>query len=244
MFTACQFTPLELGSILLDFPKSSPPCLIRYALDVASCDHVGNFCLNEASGIDVPANRAESIFIMNVDSLVLMMSGISEKDEELPPLNLCKTQNDCCHLRHDLCNTDVRRHCWTDLHNGYVVPYTLGLLRRYQAHINVEYCNKDGSMKYVFKYINKGPDRVTATIDGEEVNEIKDYLNCTYLSSCEAAWCIYGFDIHYRNPSIERIPFHLKDEQQVIFDAIESIDYAVDKSSVNEIKFESWMQLN
>ncbi|GKA69931.1 ATP-dependent DNA helicase PIF1-like protein [Tanacetum coccineum] len=74
-----------------------------------------------------------------------------------------------------------------------------------------------------------GPDRVTATIDGEEVNEIKDYLNCTYLSSCEAAWCIYGFDIHYRNPSIEWIPFHLKDEQHVIFDATESIDYAVDK---------------
>ncbi|GKB67336.1 ATP-dependent DNA helicase RRM3-like protein [Tanacetum coccineum] len=95
-----------------------------------------------------------------------------------------------------------------------------------------------GSMKYLFKYINKGPDRVTATIDGEEVNEIKDYLNCRYLSSCEADWRIYGFDIHYRTPSIERIPFHLKDEQQVIFDAIESIDYAVDKSSVNETKFE------
>ncbi|GKA28723.1 putative PIF1 DNA helicase/replication protein A1-like protein [Tanacetum coccineum] len=71
-----------------------------------------------------------------------------------------------------------------------------------------------GSMKYLFKYINKGPDRVTATIDGEEVNEIKDYLNCRYLSSCEADWRIYGFDIHYRTPSIERIPFHLKDEQQ------------------------------
>ncbi|GJT93726.1 ATP-dependent DNA helicase RRM3-like protein, partial [Tanacetum coccineum] len=35
-----------------------------------------------------------------------------------------------------------------------------------------------GSIKYLFKYINKGPDRVSATIDGEEVDEIKDYLNC------------------------------------------------------------------
>ncbi|GKA60843.1 ATP-dependent DNA helicase PIF1-like protein [Tanacetum coccineum] len=101
----------------------------------------------------------------------------------------------------------------TDLHNGYVVPYNLGLLRRYQAHINVEYCNQLGSIKYLFKYINKGPDRVSATIDGEEVDEIKDYLNCRYLSVCEAAWHIYGFDIHYRTPSVERLPFHLKDEQ-------------------------------
>ncbi|GKE13369.1 putative DNA helicase, partial [Tanacetum coccineum] len=119
-----------------------------------------------------------------------------------------------------------------------------GLLRRYQAHINVEYYNQVGSIKYLFKYINKGPDRVSATIDGEEVDEIKDYLNCRYLSACEATWRIYGFDIHYRTPSVERLPFHLKDEQQVIFDATESIDYAVDKSSVNETKFESWMELN
>ncbi|GJV28743.1 ATP-dependent DNA helicase RRM3-like protein [Tanacetum coccineum] len=132
----------------------------------------------------------------------------------------------------------------TDLHNGYVVPYNPGLLRRYQAHINVKYCNQVGSIKYLFKYINKGPDRVSVTIDGKEVNEIKDYLNCKYLSACDAVWRIYGFDIHYRTLSVERLPFCLKDEQQVIFDATESINYAVDKSSVNETKFESWMELN
>ncbi|GJX04080.1 DNA helicase PIF1, ATP-dependent, partial [Tanacetum coccineum] len=132
----------------------------------------------------------------------------------------------------------------TNLHNGYVVPYNPGLLRRYQAHINVKYCNQVGSIKYLFKYINKGPDRVSVTIDGEEVDEIKDYLNCRYLLACDAAWRIYGFDIHYRTLSVERLPFRLKDEQQVIFDVTESINYAVDKSFVNETKFESWMELN
>nr|GEY94133.1 hypothetical protein [Tanacetum cinerariifolium] len=62
--------------------------------------------------------------------------------------------------------------------------------------------------------------------------------------ACEAAWCIYGFEIHYWTPSVERFLFHLNDEQQVIFDATESIDYDVDKSSVNETKFKSWMELN
>nr|GFB36397.1 hypothetical protein [Tanacetum cinerariifolium] len=132
----------------------------------------------------------------------------------------------------------------TDLHKGYVVPYNPGLLRRYQAHINVEWCNQVGSIKYLFKYINKGPDRVNATVDGEEVDEIKDFLNCRYLLACKAAWRIYGFEIHYRTPPVERFPFHLNDEQQVIFDATESIDYVVNKSSVNETKFESWMELN
>nr|GEW51969.1 hypothetical protein [Tanacetum cinerariifolium] len=62
--------------------------------------------------------------------------------------------------------------------------------------------------------------------------------------ACEAAWCIYGFEIHYWTPSVERFLFHLNDEQHVIFDATESIDYDVDKSSVNETKFKSWMELN
>ncbi|GJW38058.1 DNA helicase PIF1, ATP-dependent [Tanacetum coccineum] len=100
-------------------------------------------------------------------------------------------------------------------------------------YISIEIPNKD-----------EDPELVSATVDGKEVNEIKDFLNCRYLSSCEAAWCIYGFEIHYRTASVERLPFHLKDEQQVIFDATESIDYVVDKSSVNETKFESWMELN
>ncbi|GJU52849.1 hypothetical protein Tco_1226563 [Tanacetum coccineum] len=104
--------------------------------------------------------------------------------------------------------------------------------------------NDGATVKKSKTNLHNGPDKVTATIDGEEVDEIKDYLNCRSLSSCEAAWRIYGFDIHYRIPSVEQLPFHLKDEQHVIFDATESIDYAVDKSSVNETKYESWMQLN
>ncbi|GKB11257.1 hypothetical protein Tco_0845180 [Tanacetum coccineum] len=131
----------------------------------------------------------------------------------------------------------------TDLHNGYVAPYNTGLLRRYQSHINVEWCNQIGSIKYLFKYINKGPDRVTVAIDGEEVDEIKDFYDCRYLSSCDVAWRIYGFDIHYRTPPVERLPF-LQDEQSSIFDATESIDYTLEKSSVNETKFIQWMELN
>ena len=131
-----------------------------------------------------------------------------------------------------------------DLHNGFVVPYNPTLLRRYQSHINVEWCNQVGSIKYLFKYINKGPDRVTAAIDGEEIDEIKDFYDCRYLSACEAAWRIYGFDIHYRTPSVERLPFHLKNEQPVLFDESDSIDYTLEKSSVNETKFLQWMELN
>ncbi|GKA34349.1 helicase [Tanacetum coccineum] len=79
--------------------------------------------------------------------------------------------------------------------NKYVVPYNRYLLLRYQAHINVEWCNRSMEIKYLFKYLNKGPDRATIVIQENvqklaneaagkvvEVDEIKNYLNCRYLA--------------------------------------------------------------
>ena len=54
------------------------------------------------------------------------------------------------------------------LGNGNVVPYSPLLLMRYKAHVNTEYCNKSNSIKYLFKYVNKGPDRATMKITDKE----------------------------------------------------------------------------
>ncbi|XP_076945800.1 uncharacterized protein LOC143617009 [Bidens hawaiensis] len=138
-----------------------------------------------------------------------------------------------------------------NLDNRSVVPYNKILLRKYQAHINVEWCNQEGSIKYLFKYINKGPDRATIslvqnnTADNEDpqVDEIKAFYDCRYLSACEAAWRIFAFDVHYRVLAVTRLPFHLPGQQQVIYGSKEDID-DVHTTSNSVSMITGWMEAN
>ncbi|XP_074287955.1 uncharacterized protein LOC141613118 [Silene latifolia] len=138
------------------------------------------------------------------------------------------------------------------LDSGYAVPYNPYLLLKYRAHINVEWCNQSKAIKYLFKYIKKGSDRVTMQSSyrrrndqfPEQVDEIKRYYDCRYLSACEAAWRIFAFDIHYRTPAVERLQFHLPGEQSVVFHDEDPIDEVLEKSSVGVSKFLSWIKIN
>ncbi|KAK9062537.1 hypothetical protein SSX86_019724 [Deinandra increscens subsp. villosa] len=138
------------------------------------------------------------------------------------------------------------------LDNRSVVPYNKTLLKKYQAHINVEWCNQAGSIKYLFKYINKGPNRVTVSIVESNtsnepeppVDEIKRHYDCRYLSACEASWRIFSFDVHYRYPAVIRLPFHLPNQQNVVYGADDDINNVLDKPSVASSMFLSWMDCN
>ncbi|XP_071704431.1 uncharacterized protein [Rutidosis leptorrhynchoides] len=131
-----------------------------------------------------------------------------------------------------------------ELDNRSVVAYNPYLLKRYQAHLNVEWCNQVASISYLFKYINKGNDRITAQLCNAETDEIQEYYDCRYVSSCEAVWMIMKFDIHHHYPIVIRLPFHLEGQQQIIFDEDELIDEVLEKPSVNTSMFLEWMNCN
>ncbi|XP_025653144.1 uncharacterized protein [Arachis hypogaea] len=139
-----------------------------------------------------------------------------------------------------------------DIDNRFVVPYNPLLLMKYQAHINLEFCNKSNVIKYLFKYINKGPDRVTATVGetynvGESsrvVDEIKQYYDCRYLSPSESMWRIFAYDIHHRWPSVQRLTFHLPNQQHVVFDDADITTHVYLRNKDLLTMFTAWMMAN
>ncbi|XP_075083441.1 uncharacterized protein LOC142167180 [Nicotiana tabacum] len=85
----------------------------------------------------------------------------------------------------------------------------------YSRRDNGRTIKKSRSIKYLFKYINKGNDPVTAAFS-QSVQE-EDSSNIYEINMCYDAWRIFKFPIHHREPLVERLSFHLLNEQNVIF---------------------------
>ncbi|XP_075658963.1 uncharacterized protein LOC142628812 [Castanea sativa] len=135
--------------------------------------------------------------------------------------------------------------------------FYLQVSQEVQAHINVEWCNRSRSIKYLFKYITKGPDRATLILEENlhfdastgmqnmtDTDEVKGYLNCRYVSAIEACWRIFEFEIHYRQPAVQRLSFHIENQQPVIFKDSEYLDDVIDRQEIRKSKFTEWMKAN
>ncbi|XP_035841424.1 uncharacterized protein LOC110919764 [Helianthus annuus] len=142
-----------------------------------------------------------------------------------------------------------------NLDNRYVVPYNRELLVKYGCHINVEWCNQGMLVKYLFTYINKGPDRATVVLEGAQnrttfasllhnENEIEEYLNCRYISSIEACWKIFEFEMKYRDVAVKRLPFHEEGCNRVYFHDNDEVEEVAQRATASMSKFTEWMRAN
>ncbi|PIO56434.1 hypothetical protein TELCIR_22167, partial [Teladorsagia circumcincta] len=109
------------------------------------------------------------------------------------------------------------------LDNRSVVPYNRYLALRYNAHLNVEICGMIHAVKYMYKYVYKGPDRAalhmtrTAGNGGETVDEIDAFVNARYVCAPESAHRLFGFDLQTKSDTVCRLEVHLPGQEIVIF---------------------------
>lgn len=74
------------------------------------------------------------------------------------------------------------------VNNSWVVPYNPWLLKKYDCHINVEICSSVQSVKYLYKYVWKGVDRVPMEVSNEKEAEhgIKQFVDARWIFPQEA----------------------------------------------------------
>jgi hypothetical protein len=131
-----------------------------------------------------------------------------------------------------------------ELDNHWVVLHNVYLSTKYNVHINVEVCNNICVVKYLFKYVYKGHDHAIVEISHQsdnaiegnviEASEIKKYLNCHYVSASEVVWRIFKFDMHERFPAIERLQYHLPNQQMVLFDNDDDVQEVAARSAISK----------
>ncbi|XP_072069540.1 uncharacterized protein [Arachis hypogaea] len=102
------------------------------------------------------------------------------------------------------------------LNNKFIVLYNPKLLLKFGCHINVKYTCQTSPIKYMFKYI----------------------------SACEAVWRLFGYEIQEKELFVIRLPFHLEDEQPVIYGEISNVNDIVERAISHKSIFFGWMAAN
>ncbi|KAG5535834.1 hypothetical protein RHGRI_023563 [Rhododendron griersonianum] len=86
------------------------------------------------------------------------------------------------------------------LDNRWVVPYNPYWLAMFDCHINIEVCSTVKAVKYLYKYIYKGHDkiiyRLVTSKFPQDVDEIQQFQAARWISPPEAVWRIYRFPLH------------------------------------------------
>ncbi len=145
--------------------------------------------------------------------------------------------------------------------NRDVVPYNPFLSEKYNCHINVEICTTIKSVKYLYKYVYKGHDKIIVEIrraacpDGagphggaEEVNqnEVAQYQEARYIGPVEACWRIFSLAMHGGGPAVERLPVHLDGQHMVTWlpEADNDLRQIVARELDRITKLSSFFQVN
>ena len=87
------------------------------------------------------------------------------------------------------------------LDNHWIVPHNPQSLSQFDCHINTECAVSFASVKYINKYVHKGPDCATMEVCDER-DEIKRFTNARYVSAPEGVWRILENLLHKQELNI------------------------------------------
>lgn len=134
------------------------------------------------------------------------------------------------------------------LDNRWVVPYNPYLLRRYNCHINVEVCSSIKAVKYLYKYIYKGHDRASFSVNDAQnsvgLDEVAAYREARWVTPPEALWRIYDFNLYGISPSVLQLQLHLPNMHLVSFRDNADLHEVLNQHGASETMLTAYFKAN
>jgi len=120
-----------------------------------------------------------------------------------------------------------------------VAPYNPYLTKMFNAHINVKVSVDIRNVKYLFKYVYKGPDRVVVAI-ASPTNKIQQYIDVRYLSVAEGVDSSLSFKNHMEWPLL----IHLPRQHNIIFNENENLAVVVECAACQRTTLTTYFAYN
>ncbi|XP_073142210.1 uncharacterized protein [Henckelia pumila] len=129
--------------------------------------------------------------------------------------------------------------------NGWVVPYNPYLLLKFDCYINVEVCGGIKCVKYIYKYIHKGPDRVALELrNGNNWDEIQQFVDGRWICAPEALWRIFSFEFSRMYPSVVRLQIHLPNQQLIRFSSHQHVSDVIEDDDNSKTMLTEFFTMN
>ncbi|XP_078440862.1 uncharacterized protein LOC144710894 [Wolffia australiana] len=144
------------------------------------------------------------------------------------------------------------------INNRWVVAYNKYLCKVLNCHINVEICSSIQSVKYMYKYVYTGHDRIQdrislkdaprdgaiagATQDLSSCDEAQQYLDARYISTLESFWWICEFSMQKVYATMYALQVHDENMQSMVYAEGKPISEIMDRSARTPLT--EWMRYN
>jgi hypothetical protein len=115
--------------------------------------------------------------------------------------------------------------------------------------MNVEACSSIKAVKYLFKYIYKGHDRASFSVDpvvdnNGVIDEIKKYNDARFVSPPESIYRLCAFLMYGVSPAVLQLQLHLEDMQPITFKEGDNLDDVVDRPSSSRTMLTKYFKMN
>ena len=118
----------------------------------------------------------------------------------------------------------------------------------FNCHINVEVCSSIKAVQYLYKYIYKGHDKASFSIDQPDadgnIDEIKRHVDARWVTPPEAMWRIFGFPLCANYPPVLQLPLHLPNMHRVAFNAQADLNNVVSSENASKSMLTEYFKAN